>query len=35
MTQTSTDALTRQEIVELTRETTLYEWAVQSAMKPW
>ncbi len=32
--QTTTDALTRQEIVELTRETTLYEWAVQSAMKP-
>ena len=30
MSQTTTDALTRQEIVDLTRETSLYEWAVQS-----
>jgi taurine---2-oxoglutarate transaminase len=26
--------LSRQEIVDLSRETTLYEWTVQSAMKP-
>src|SRR5579884_1166690 len=34
MTQQITDALTRQEIADLTHETTLYEWAVQSAIKP-
>jgi taurine--2-oxoglutarate transaminase len=26
--------LSRQEIVDLSRETTLYEWSVQSAMQP-
>ncbi len=30
----ATADLSRQEIVDLSRETTLYEWTVQSAMKP-
>ncbi len=34
MGETSIGALTRQEILDLSRETTLYEWTAQRAIKP-